>query len=217
MHREALSALKWDAAGLVSVVAQDAFTGELRMVAFANREAVEATLDSGLAHFWSRSREQLWKKGESSGNTMRVLEVWADCDGDALVYLVDPAGPTCHTGTRSCFLKRIDAAGQGTALPALETLTATLRKRANADAAKSYTKSLLLKGAPKIAEKLVEEAGELGMALDHESDERVVSETADLLYHAMVGLQLRGLGLRDVQRELARRFGVSGHDEKASR
>lgn len=187
------------------------------MVAFANRDAVEATLDSGLAHFWSRSRNTLWKKGESSGNTMRVLEVWADCDGDALLYLVDPAGPTCHTGTRSCFLKRLDATADGTALPALERLTTTLHARQSSDAAESYTKSLLLKGAPKIAEKLVEEAGELGLALRDETDERVVSEVADLLYHAMVGLQLRGLGLRDVERELARRFGVSGHDEKASR
>lgn len=187
------------------------------MVAFANRDAVEATLDSGLAHFWSRSRQTLWKKGESSGNTMRVLEVWSDCDGDALLYLVDPAGPTCHTGTRSCFLKRLDAVAEGTALPALERLAATLRERQASDAAKSYTKSLLLKGAPKIAEKLEEEAGELGIALDKESDARVISEAADLLYHAMVGLQLRGLSLRDVERELASRFGVSGHDEKASR
>lgn len=189
------------------------------MVAFANRDAVDATLDSGLAHFWSRSRNQLWKKGESSGNTMRVLEVWVDCDGDALLYLVDPAGPTCHTGTRSCFLRRLDASAEAgaTALPALERLTATLRERQASDAAKSYTKSLLLKGAPKIAEKLSEEAGELGVALDRESDERVVSETADLLYHAMVGLQLRGLSIRDVERELAKRFGVSGHDEKAAR
>ena len=190
------------------------------MVAFANREAVEATLDSGLAHFWSRSRQALWKKGESSGHTMRVLEVWADCDGDALLYLVDPAGPTCHTGTRSCFLRRLDAdttETETTALPALERLTMTLHERNRSDAAKSYTKSLLLKGAEKIAEKLEEEAHELGVALRNESDERVVSETADLLYHAMVGLQLRGLSLRDVQRELTRRFGTSGHEEKASR
>ena len=187
------------------------------MVAFANREAVEATLDSGLAHFWSRSRQQLWKKGESSGNTMQVLEVWADCDGDALIYFVDPAGPTCHTGARNCFLKRLDGPSDDKALPTLTRLTATLQARQASDAAKSYTKSLLLKGAPKIAEKLVEEAGELGVALDSESDERVVSETADVLYHAMVGLQLRGLSMRDVAKELARRFGVSGHDEKASR
>ncbi|MEM9075184.1 MAG: bifunctional phosphoribosyl-AMP cyclohydrolase/phosphoribosyl-ATP diphosphatase HisIE [Myxococcota bacterium] len=214
-----LDALKWDRAGLVVVVAQDVFTGEARMVAFANREAVEATLRTMEAHFWSRSRQKLWRKGESSGNVLKVHEVWADCDGDALVYLVEPAGPTCHTGAESCFWRRLDASAPDgeRALPVLATLTETIRARADSDEGSSYTKSLLTKGAPKIGAKLREEADELAVALADEADERVSNEAADVLYHAMVGLQLRGLSLRDVTAVLAKRFGVSGHDEKASR
>ena len=193
------------------------------MLAHANREAVLQTLETGYAHFFSRSRQQLWKKGESSGNTLRTFEVWADCDADALVYLVEPAGPSCHTGAETCFFRRVghgDApeAGEGSrAAPTLLRLTETLAARAAGDEEKSYTKSLLEKGAPKIGAKLREEAGELADALEGESDERVAAEAADLLYHAMVGLQLRGLTLRDVEDVLASRFGVSGHDEKAAR
>jgi phosphoribosyl-ATP pyrophosphohydrolase/phosphoribosyl-AMP cyclohydrolase len=217
-----LDDLKWDSAGLVTVVALDRHDGEVRMVAHANREAVTRTLESHTAWFWSRSRSALWQKGESSGHLLHVHEVWADCDGDALVYLVDPHGPTCHTGAESCFFRRLDredtdVGSADRALPTLARLGQTLAARARADADKSYTKSLLDKGATKIGEKLREEAGELAEALQNETDERVVSEAADVLYHLMVGLQLRGLALHDVAAELANRFGTSGHTEKASR
>ena len=194
------------------------------MVAHANAEAVGRTLATGKATFWSRSRGELWVKGETSGNTLRVHEVWADCDGDALVYLVDPAGPSCHTGAESCFFRRLDGAegsegeGQGgRALPVLAALDATLEARKASSAEKSYTRSLLDAGPPKIARKVREEGGELADALESESDERVVSESADVLYHLMVGLVARGLSLADVESELARRFGMSGLEEKASR
>jgi len=212
--------LKWDAAGLLTVVAQDRRSGEVRMVAHANREAVEATLENGKATFWSRSRQALWTKGESSGNTLAVYEVWADCDGDALVYLVEPAGPTCHTGAPTCFFRRMDRDASedvGRALPVLAQLGATIEARKEGSADKSYTKSLLVKGPEKIAAKIREEGGELGDALVGESDERVVSESADVLYHLLVGLAARGLSMDDVAGELARRFGMSGLDEKASR
>ncbi len=212
--------LKWDAAGLLTVVAQDRRSGEVRMVAHANREAVQKTLESGKATFWSRSRQALWTKGESSGNTLAVFEVWADCDGDALVYLVEPAGPTCHTGAATCFFRRMDAEASDDverALPVLAQLGATIEARKEESASKSYTKSLLVKGPEKIAAKIREEGGELGDALESESDERVVSESADVLYHLMVGLAARGLDLDDVAGELARRFGMSGLEEKASR
>ena len=103
-----LAELKYDQSGLLTVVAQDRLTGELRMLAHANREALQATLDTGEAYFFSRSRNALWKKGESSGHVLRVSEVWTDCDGDAVLYLVDPAGPTCHTGRESCFFQRLE-------------------------------------------------------------------------------------------------------------
>lgn len=216
---ETLDTLKWNDAGLVTVVALDRHDGEVRMVAHATREALERTLASGTAWFWSRSRGALWQKGESSGNVLRVSEVWADCDGDALVYLVEAAGPTCHTGAETCFFRRLDAEASASdrALPSLARLGVTIAARAKGDAAKSYTKSLLDGGAPKIGEKLREEADELAVALANESDARVVSEAADLLFHTLVGLELRGLGLSDVAAELARRFGTSGHTEKAAR
>jgi len=212
--------LKFDASGRVLVVAQDERTGEVRMVAWADAEALSRTLESHEAWFFSRSRGALWKKGESSGNTLAVSEVWADCDGDALIYRATPRGPSCHEGTRSCFTRRLDAPavpGEEDAAPTLLRLTDTLAQRATSDAGKSYTRSLLDKGAPRIGAKLREEAGELADAIADESAERVVSEAADVLYHTMVGLLSRGLDLSDVAAELVRRFHRSGHDEKASR
>jgi len=215
-----ISELTYDAAGRVLVVAQDERTGEVRMVAWADREALSRTLESGEAWFFSRSRGKLWKKGESSGHTLAVSEVWADCDGDALIYRVTPRGPSCHEGTRSCFTRRLDSdatPGELDASPTLLRLTDTLAQRATSDGKKSYTRSLLDGGPTKIGAKLREEADELAQAIAHESDERVVSEAADVLYHAMVGLLSRGVDLADVASELGRRFHRSGHEEKASR
>jgi phosphoribosyl-ATP pyrophosphohydrolase/phosphoribosyl-AMP cyclohydrolase len=209
------------------VIAQDAETGEIRMLAYADRHAIEKTLDTGFAHFFSRSRGEMWKKGETSGNTLAVRSVWVDCDGDTLIYMVDPAGPSCHTGAETCFFRRLDASGNlvegrlldgdGDAAPTLLRLERTLQARKASDAGKSYTKWLLDAGAPKIEEKLSEEAAELGQALAGESDERVASEAADVIYHLLVGLVLRSVPLRRLLGELSKRFGQSGHEEKASR
>ena len=218
-----LTWLKRDAAGLVTVVVQDRMTGMVRMVAHADDAAVRATLDTGFGHFFSRSRSKMWKKGEESGHVLRVFEVWADCDADCLVYLVDPEGPSCHTGREACFFRRVGADGSLSddpvhhAGPTFTRLWAELEARKSAPADKSYTRSLLDKGAPKINAKLREEADELARAIEGESDERVVSEACDVLYHMLVGLLSRGRTLREVEAELARRFGTSGHDEKASR
>jgi phosphoribosyl-ATP pyrophosphohydrolase/phosphoribosyl-AMP cyclohydrolase len=218
-----LNALNYNDQGLVAVIAQDAETGEVRMMAYADAAALERTLSTGLAHFYSRSRQTLWKKGESSGNTLRVREVWVDCDGDTLIYMADPDGPSCHTGAQTCFFRRLDANGAlvgasgDRAAPTLLRLERTLRERAASDASKSYTKSLLDAGPRKVDAKIREEAAELGQALIAESDERVASEAGDVLYHLLVGLVLRDISLRDLFRELSRRFGQSGHDEKSSR
>jgi phosphoribosyl-ATP pyrophosphohydrolase/phosphoribosyl-AMP cyclohydrolase len=218
-----LAELKYDERGLLTVVAQDRLTGELRMLAHANREALQATLESGEAWFYSRSRAALWKKGETSGHVLRVSEIWADCDGDAVLYLVEPIGPSCHTGRASCFFHKLDRGGALTEVatahgsPLLPQLWAALTARAGAEAGKSYTKKLLDAGEPLIGAKLREEASELAEAIAGETDERVVSEAADVLYHVLVGLLARGVALRDVEGELARRFGVSGLDEKAAR
>lgn len=215
-----LADLKRDAQGLVTVIAQDRRSGEVRMLAHADESALRATLSTGFAHFYSRSRQRGWKKGEESGNVLRVFEVWIDCDADAVLYLVEPAGPTCHTGAPSCFFQRVmpdGAPDASRALPALSMLEQALEARRAQPAEKSYTRSLLDKGPAKIRAKLVEEAGELGDAIADESDERVASEAADVIYHLMVGLISRGVPLADVQNELLRRFGVSGHVEKAQR
>ena len=205
----------------ISVVAQDEVTGEIRMLAWATREAVAATLATGRATFFSRSRAELWEKGKTSGNGLAVSAVLVDCDGDALVYLVRPEGPTCHTGAPSCFFRRMVSV-DSTLEPAspstlLARLDAILEARRSATAAKSYVKSLYDGGPSKIGAKVEEEAAELAAAVAGETDDRVVSEAADVLFHVMVALRSRGLGIDAVLRELDRREGTSGHEEKQRR
>lgn len=191
------------------------------MVAWMNEAALDQTLATGLATFFSRSRGKLWVKGETSGHRLRVAEVVADCDADTLLLLVDPEGASCHTGRPTCFFRRVSADGIGeptsAALPYLFELEATIAARAASTAEKSYTRSLLDGGAQKIGAKLTEEAGELRRAIEAESDERVASEAADVLYHALVGLRLRGVPLRAVVEKLLARTAQSGHAEKAGR
>lgn len=202
--------------GLIPAVIQDANTLEILMVGFMNEEALAKTKESGFATFWSRTRNKLWMKGETSGNQLKVVETLVDCDEDTLVYEVDPEGPSCHTGAASCFFR--DEAGDAAARgPLLVRLEEVLCARKDATAEKSYTKSLYDGGPGRIAQKVREEADELGRALEGEADDRVVSEAADVLFHAMVGLVARGLSVRDVLAELDRRFGTGGHAEKAQR
>ncbi|MCC7541715.1 MAG: bifunctional phosphoribosyl-AMP cyclohydrolase/phosphoribosyl-ATP diphosphatase HisIE [Deltaproteobacteria bacterium] len=220
-----MEGITFDDEGLVPVIAQDRASGQIRMLAWADRDAIAKTMATGEAHFWSRSRRAAWKKGETSGHVLRVHELWTDCDADAVVYLVDPVGPTCHTGRRSCFFRVIGEkaavvdAGDGLdAAPVLDRLFATLvARKQSASAERSYTRALLDGGAAKIGAKVREEADELARALADEPDARVVAEAADLVFHALVGLVHRGLSAEDVARELARRMGTSGHAEKASR
>jgi phosphoribosyl-ATP pyrophosphohydrolase/phosphoribosyl-AMP cyclohydrolase len=210
-------AIGFDERGLVTVVVQDRITGEIRMVAHANADAVRRTVERGEGWFWSRSRAALWKKGETSGNVLAVEAVFADCDRDAVVYLVDPHGPSCHTGADSCFFERMSGRG-ARAMPFLMVLEKTLAARVEeSTGAESYTRSLIDQGAAKIGAKIEEEAAELARAIEGQDAARVVSECADLLYHAMVGLLHRKVPVRSVLAELARRLGTSGHDEKASR
>ena len=187
----------WTRGELLPVVVTDAGNGELLMLAWANREAVEATERSGQAHFWSRSRDELWRKGATSGHVMAMDAIGVDCDADAIVYRVRPSGPACHTGSRSCFEDepRFDLAALGR----------VVRGRRGAAAESSYTARLLAGGPRRPAEKVTEEAGELSAAALAGTDAEVVGEAADLLYHALVLLEARGLALSDVEAELARR------------
>lgn len=191
--------LAFDAAGLIPVVAQDRASGDVLMVAYADAEALAKTAETGFAHFWSRRRKALWKKGETSGHVLRVVEVIADCDRDALLYLVEPTGPACHTGSRTCF-----GDASATAGGMLEELARVVADRATAAPADSYTARLLAKGPDQVLKKIGEEATEVVLAAKGESDERLAEETADLLYHVLVALHQRGLPLvrvMDVLRE----------------
>lgn len=214
--------LKFDDHGLIPAIAQDYLSGQVRMLAYMNEAALARTLESGKATFFSRSRAKLWTKGETSGHVLHVRQVVADCDADTLLLLVEPVGPSCHTGRPACFFRRVEAAGTlidvpREATPFLSELGEVLEARKQATAEKSYTKSLLEAGPDKIGAKIREEAGELAEALKNETNERVLSEAADVLYHAMVGLTQRGLTLREVIEVLAKRTHQSGHQEKASR
>ena len=216
-----MQGLKFDAQGLLPAIAQDRATGEIRMVAWMNEEALAKTLETGLATFYSRSRQKLWVKGETSAHRLRVESVVADCDGDTLLLLVDPEGPSCHTGRPNCFFRPLGSGGpedsESEALPYLFELESVISKRQTSSADKSYTRSLLDGGTPKVAAKITEEARELVDALHGETVDRVASEAADVLYHLLVALRLRGVALRDVVGELIRRSSQSGLSEKAAR
>ena len=192
----------WSRGELLPVVVTDARDGALLMLAWANREAVAATEATGEAHFWSRSRTELWRKGATSGNVMAVESLAVDCDADAIAYRVRPAGPACHTGSRSCF--------DGAATFGLAELARVIAERRDADPGASYTARLLAGGPRRPAEKVTEEAGELSAAALAGSDDEVIGEAADLLYHALVLLEARGIGLGAVEAELRRRHRGSG-------
>jgi phosphoribosyl-ATP pyrophosphohydrolase/phosphoribosyl-AMP cyclohydrolase len=205
------AALRYDDRGLIPVVVQDVNSGAVLMQAFANREAVELTLSTGQAHFWSRSRQALWRKGETSGNVLQVLEVTADCDADSLLVRVHPAGPACHRGTRSCF-------EPNPARLELGWLAAVLDSRRGANPETSYTARLLSQGIERIAQKVGEEGVEAALAAvslaargDGERGERrkaLTGEAADLLYHLLVLLLASGIDPSEVGEELLRRHGL---------
>lgn len=199
-----LEELRFDDEGLIPAVVQEADTGELLMVAWMDRAALEATLTTGLTHFWSRSRGALWRKGETSGHAQHVQGVYADCDGDTLLVQVHQDGVACHTGARSCFFNAIR--GEGAAANMLERLERVVEARKAAAPPGSYVAALLAKGEAAICRKIGEEATEVvTAALGGEGNQRVIEEMADLWFHAVVLLVERGIPLRDVLRELARR------------
>ena len=210
--------VNFDANGLVPVVAQDASTGAVLTLAYANDEAVQETLSTGEAHYYSRSRKELWRKGATSGNTQKVVEVRLDCDGDALLYRVEPRGPACHTGEETCFFTTLvgegvrkdgtDAAdgGGGAGLGGIvDKLAGTIARRHGEMPEGSYTAELLSRGTGRVAQKVGEEAVEVVIAALR--DERLAEETADLLYHLLVLLEERGVGTDEVAGVLRGRHG----------
>ena len=205
-----LNAVRFGADGLVPVVAQENRSGDVLMLAYANREALERTAASGQAHYYSRSRAALWRKGESSGHGQAVREIRLDCDGDAVLYRVEQTGPACHTGARTCFSTTLGPEGRMTSSEEpgahlLTRLAATVARRAAERPAGSYTVRLLDGGVPGISQKVGEEAVEVVVSANAEGPERLASEAADLLYHLLVLLEARGVPLDAVWKELAHR------------
>jgi phosphoribosyl-ATP pyrophosphohydrolase/phosphoribosyl-AMP cyclohydrolase len=200
--------IAFDEYGLVPCVVQDWRSGEVLTLAYMNREALERTIESGETHFFSRSRQELWHKGQTSGNVQRVRSLRYDCDADAVLALVEPTGPACHTGERTCFYRTLE--GDGVAVhEALPSLGRTLSERARELPSGSYTAELLREGPKRIGAKVTEEAGEVVRAAQDESDDRVREEAADVLYHLGVLLQARDLAFSDVLEELTERMAAS--------
>ncbi len=205
-----LAGVRFGPDGLVPVVAQESRSGDVLMVAYANREALERTAATGSAHYYSRSRGALWRKGETSGHHQAVHEIRIDCDGDAVLYRVEQTGPACHTGARTCFAAAAapdggTVAGDDPGGHVLTRLAATIARRAVERPAGSYTAQLLDRGVPKVSQKMGEEAVEVVVAANAEEPERLASEAADLLYHLLVLLEARGVPLDAVWRELEQR------------
>src|SRR3990167_2097128 len=199
MKTEDLQRVDFDkSGGLVAAIVQDAMTQQVLMLAYMDRAAVEETLASGEATFFSRSRGARWRKGETSGNRLLVRDVRLDCDGDALLVSVTPLGPACHLGATSCF-------GEGAPLPALAALERTIRTRAIFAPEDSYTARLLREGVKRVAQKVGEEGVECALAGVSGSDAELCEESADLLYHLAVLLHARGLALADVYAVVERR------------
>src|SRR3954449_9975809 len=198
------AAISFDERGLVPCVVQDWRTGEVLTLAYQNAEAIEATQRTGELHLWSRSRQELWHKGATSGNAQRVRALRLDCDADAVLALVEPAGPACHTGARTCFHNgETDVHAPHEALPALER---TLADRARERPEGSYTVQLL-DDPPLIGAKVQEEAEEVARAAREETDDRVDNEAADVLFHLTVLLHSRGRTLADAEQVLLDRRG----------
>jgi phosphoribosyl-ATP pyrophosphohydrolase/phosphoribosyl-AMP cyclohydrolase len=191
--------VSYDERGLVTCVVQDWSSGEVLMLAYMNEQALQRTRETGELHLWSRSREEPWHKGASSGNVQKVRALRLDCDGDALLALVEPLGPACHTGERTCFHRgALDPGAPHETLPALER---TLEARASERPEGSYTVELL-DDPRRIGEKVMEEAEEVARAAREESDQRMDEEAADVLYHLLVLMRSRGRSLTDAERVL---------------
>ena len=206
-----ISKLKFDERGLIPAIVQDVRTREVLTLAYMNAESFARTVETKETWFWSRSRNKLWHKGETSGNTQKVVELLLDCDGDAIVVLVDPAGPACHTGARSCF----DSAGTAQLITTdqlLDRLYDLVKEREKARPTGSYTAYLFNEGLDKILKKLGEESTETIVAAKNNEDERLISEVADLVYHLIVLLVARGISLDQIRAELGRRRTAGGSE-----
>ncbi|AXX91189.1 bifunctional phosphoribosyl-AMP cyclohydrolase/phosphoribosyl-ATP pyrophosphatase [Malaciobacter molluscorum LMG 25693] len=210
---------------LIPVVTQDSNTNEVLMLAYMNKEALELTLNTKIAHYFSRSKQRIWKKGETSGHIQNVKEILLDCDNDTVLLKVEQIGVACHTGRKSCFFTNLETNEEITkvevdttnAYGVIDTLYHTICERKNANPKESYTAKLLNGKENSMLKKIVEEAGEFTFAIKDNNQEEIVYEAADLMYHCLVAMASKNINPDRVKQELARRFGISGIEEKNSR
>ena len=211
--------------GMIPVVVQDNETLEVLMLAYMNKEALELTISTNYAHYFSRSKQRLWKKGEESGHTQKVNEILLDCDNDTILLKVEQHGVACHTGRKSCFFTNIKTneiisdveVNPNSSYSVIDLLYHTILERKHSDSEKSYTSSLLNGKENNLLKKIVEEAGELTFALKDNDENEIIYESADVTYHVLVALAKHNISPDRIKQELARRFGLSGIDEKNSR
>ena len=211
---------------LIPVVVQNSETANVLMVAYMNRDALKLTLETGYAHYFSRTKDRLWKKGESSGNTQEVVDILLDCDADTLLLKVKQKGVACHTGRESCFFTSIKSGDEiikvtenmENRYSVIDQLFHTiLERKREGNSSNSYTAKLLKGGANKILKKVIEEAGEFALAVKDQNKKEIIYEVSDLLYHSLVALAYSDINPEKVKTELKRRFGIGGLEEKASR
>jgi phosphoribosyl-ATP pyrophosphohydrolase/phosphoribosyl-AMP cyclohydrolase len=220
-----ISQIDWAKNDLIPAIVQDSSSNKVLMLAYMNKEAVELTLSTNLAHYYSRSRKKMWKKGESSGNFQHVKEIYLDCDLDTiLLKVVQDGGCACHTGRESCFFNRVDMDEAPSEIISnmenysiSDKLYHTLQERKLADPKTSYVASLFKKGENSILKKVVEEAGEFCFAVKDNDEKEIVYEAADLAFHTLVALAGKNINPDLIKQELKRRFGISGIEEKNSR
>jgi phosphoribosyl-ATP pyrophosphohydrolase/phosphoribosyl-AMP cyclohydrolase len=216
--------INWERIKLLPAIAQDDKTGEVLMLAYMNEEAYKLTLQTKFAHYFSRSKQRIWKKGEESGHTQEIKDIFLDCDNDAILLKVEQKGVACHTGNKTCFfqnllLPRTIEAAEKT-LPnyrVIDRLYHTIKERENADIESSYVAKLFSKGDNGVLKKVIEEAGEFAFAVKDKDEKEIIYEGADLMFHFLVALAGKNIHPELVERELERRFGMSGVEEKKSR
>ncbi|MDH4251452.1 MAG: bifunctional phosphoribosyl-AMP cyclohydrolase/phosphoribosyl-ATP diphosphatase HisIE [Nitrospira sp.] len=217
MSQGSTDQLKFDGQGLLPAVIQDWLDGTVLMLGYMNEEAIAKTVATRRVHFWSRSRNKLWEKGETSGHTLHVKELFVDCDQDTILVKAQPVGPTCHTGERACFFSRLAEQGplaqqntQDAQGGILEGVLRTIQERRTNPQAGSYTSKLFEGGHDKILKKVAEEAGEVLLASKGGKKEEIVYEVADLLFHTLMVLGYHEISLQEIFQELGTRFGKSG-------
>jgi phosphoribosyl-AMP cyclohydrolase / phosphoribosyl-ATP pyrophosphohydrolase len=208
------SVLRFNEHGLIPAIVQDVATGRVLMLAYMNREALERTLATGLVHYWSRSRAQLWQKGETSGHIQHLRDLRYDCDADTLLVIVEQEGAACHTGEPSCFFQRFAETSEPMQLPVsaglLQQIYAVVQERKRRAPQESYVASLMARGQDYVLKKVIEEAAEVLMASKDGRREAIVYEMADLWFHAIVALGWHDISPQEVLQELQQRFGKSG-------